>query len=38
MTDMAAVVEYKGERIEEPIRSREWKLANLWHVSGRMKV
>jgi hypothetical protein len=38
MTDEMAVVEYKGERIEEPTRSREWKLANLWHVSGKMRV
>jgi hypothetical protein len=38
MTTRAAVVEYKGERMEEPIRSREWKLANLWHVRGRMRV
>jgi hypothetical protein len=38
MTEMAAVVEYKGERMEEPIRLREWKLANLWHVNGRMVV
>jgi hypothetical protein len=38
MCDGAAVVEYKGDRMEEPIRSREWKLANLWHVKGRMRV
>jgi hypothetical protein len=38
MCDGAAVVEYKGDRLEEPIRSREWKLANLWHVGGRMRV
>jgi hypothetical protein len=37
-TDTVAVVEYKGKRIEEPIRSREWKLANLWHVGGRMRL
>ena len=38
MTGEAAVVEYKGERMEEPIRSREWKWTNLWHVEGRMRV
>jgi len=38
MTDTAAVVQYKGDRMEEPIRSRGWKLVNLWHVGGRMKV
>jgi hypothetical protein len=38
MTESKAVVKYKGERIDEPIRSRGWKLANLWHVSGRIKV
>jgi hypothetical protein len=38
MTEERAVVEYKGERIEEPIRARDWKLANLWHVRGRMRV
>ena len=38
MTEAAAVVDYKGDRLEEPIRSREWKLANLWHVNGRMRV
>ncbi len=29
MCDGAAVVEYKGDQTEEPIRSREWKLENL---------
>jgi hypothetical protein len=38
MNDKAAVVEYKGERMEEPIRSRQWKLASLWHISGRIRV
>ncbi len=38
MNETAAIVEYKGERMEEPIRPREWKLANLWHVNGRMRV
>jgi len=38
MTDTVAVEEYKGKRIEEPIRSREWKLANLWHAGGRMRL
>jgi hypothetical protein len=30
MTDTAAMAEYKGERMEETIRRREWKLANRW--------
>ena len=38
MNELAAVVEYKGERMEEPIRSREWKLANMWHEEERMRV
>jgi hypothetical protein len=38
MTEEMAVLEYKGEGIEEPCRSREWKLENLWHVKGRMRV
>jgi hypothetical protein len=38
MDEMKAVVEYKGEKIEEPVRSREWKWANLWHDGGRMRV
>jgi hypothetical protein len=33
-----AVLGYKGDRMEEPIRLREWKRANLWHVMGRMRV
>ena len=38
MCNGVAVVEHKGDRMEEPTRSREWKLANLWHVKGRMLV
>ena len=38
MCNGAAVVEYKGDRMEEPIRSREWRLANLWHEKGRMRI
>ncbi len=38
MCNGASVVEYNGDRLEEPIRLREWKLANLWHVKGRMPV
>jgi hypothetical protein len=38
MTDELAVIDYKGERLEEPIRLREWKLEKLWHVNGRMRV
>lgn len=36
--DGAAVVEYRGETIREPIRDRAWKLANLWHSAGRIRV
>lgn len=34
----AVEVEFKGEQIREPIRDRAWKLANLWHVNGRMRI
>jgi hypothetical protein len=38
MTDATAVVEFKGDLMQEPIRSREWKLEILWHVNGRLRV
>lgn len=34
----AAIVEYGEERIEEPIRDREWKLKYLRHDSGRIII
>lgn len=33
-----AHVAYKGASIDEPVRDRAWKLANLRHVSGRMTI
>jgi hypothetical protein len=33
-----AVVQYRGEIAVEPIRDRAWKLANLWHDSGRIRI
>jgi hypothetical protein len=38
MDQIKAVVEYEGDRMEEPIRSRDWKVVNLWHVNGQMRV
>ena len=36
--DSEAIVQYKGQTQREPIRSREWKLAHLWHESGRIRI
>jgi len=33
-----AVVEYRGEMYREPPRDRQWKLNNLWHDEGRMRI
>lgn len=33
-----AVVAYKGEIYREPVRDRAWKLANLWHEGGRIRI
>jgi crotonobetainyl-CoA:carnitine CoA-transferase CaiB-like acyl-CoA transferase len=33
-----AVVQYKGTTYREPVRDRAWKLANLWHDGGRIRV
>lgn len=33
-----AVVEFKGERLTEPVRDRRWRLANLRHVNGRLVI
>jgi hypothetical protein len=38
LADGRAVVEYKGERIEEPVRDRAWKWTHLWHDGGRMRI
>ncbi len=38
MCDGAAVVDFKGDRLEDRILSREWKLVNLWSTNGRMRV
>jgi len=38
MNDENALVEYKGKTIIEPIRSKRWKKANLWHNNGRFKI
>jgi hypothetical protein len=36
--DGAAVVQYKGKTYREPIRDRSWKLRNLWHQDGRIRI
>ncbi len=36
--DGEAVVQYKGDTYREPVRDRAWKLANLWHDQGRMRI
>ena len=33
-----AVIDYRGTTYREPARSREWKLAHLWHHDGRMVI
>lgn len=33
-----AVVHYKGTTYREQTRDRSWKLANLWHDGGRIKI
>lgn len=31
-------IQYRGRVIREPVRDREWKLANLWHDNGRIRI
>jgi hypothetical protein len=38
MNGQRAVVEYKGQQISEPRRDHAWRLANLWHEGGRIKI
>lgn len=38
MDDAGAEVEFKGETVREPRRDRAWRLANLWHENGRIKI
>lgn len=33
-----SIVSHKGQIYSEPVRDREWKLANLWHQDGRIQI
>lgn len=37
-THAGAEVDYKGRHYREPVRDREWKLANMKHIGGRILV
>jgi hypothetical protein len=38
VVDAHARVAYKGDLLVEPVRDREWKLAHLHHVNGRIRL